>query len=95
MPENAYLAPGTAGNAYRPAMIDNQMGEDDPILPGNNLHQIPFDFVYIAVPGKTEKARQPFDMSIDDNSFGLAVPCPQYHRTAFAADSRQSYDFRQ
>ena len=58
------MALGSPGNANRPTMINDQVGEHDPVFPVNDLLQFKLDLDRILLPGKLEQIGDPDDMGV-------------------------------
>src|SRR6267143_6681411 len=56
---------------------DQQISYRDPVFPGDDLHEIGFDFFRIRLAGKPEPFGEPLDVRVNDNSFRLAKIVPQ------------------
>jgi hypothetical protein len=48
--------------------MDDLVREENPSLLRKNLHQIPFDFDRIGLPGQVQPPRDTLDMGIDHHS---------------------------
>ena len=61
-----------SGIADLTAMMDELVGEGDPAVLRNNLHQLLLDFLRRVAFGQAEAAGDAEDVRIDHNTFGLA-----------------------
>ena len=51
-------------------MPDEEMGEEGPVLLGDDFHECLFDFDGIVLPGQSHPAGKTTDVGIDDDAFG-------------------------
>src|SRR5471030_602747 len=67
------------GHAQRPPMQNDLVREENPLLPGNDLHQVPLDLHRVAVLCEIEARRNALDVRIHHYAYGNPVCCPQHH----------------
>src|SRR5690349_8861447 len=67
----------TAGNAQFASVPDDLVGEQSPLFPWNDLHQILLDPFWIVVARKFQAAADAVDVGIDNHPFVLAKPRTQ------------------
>ena len=70
--EVAAVAFGFAGFADLAAVMDELVGEGDPAVLGNDLHQFLLDFLRRVAFGQAETAGDAEDVRVDDYAFGFA-----------------------
>jgi hypothetical protein len=70
-------------------MQDEQMPNDDPVLPRHQLEKILFDFIGVGVLCESQAPGESPHMRIDNNPFGYFVRVPQNDVGCFAPDPRE------
>ena len=65
------------------------MAESNPLLAGNNRHEILFDFYRVFLAGETEAEAEPRHMGIDHNARGNFKSGAQQDVGRFSSDARQ------
>jgi hypothetical protein len=70
--EVAAVALGLAGVADLAAMVDELVGEGDPAILRENLHQFLLDFFGCIALGEAQATGDAEDVRIDDYAFSLA-----------------------
>lgn len=68
--EGAVGAFRAAGDADAAAVVDQAVAEVNPLLFGEQLHQVLLDFYGIAVFGQAEQVGDAADVSVDDDAAG-------------------------
>ena len=63
--DRALRTPGLPSHTDTPAVVLHQVAEADASFPGNDFHEISFDFVGIGVSRKTEALRETDDADTD------------------------------
>lgn len=69
--ETAAIAFGLAGVADLAAMVDELVGEGDPMVLGQDAHEFLLDFLGCIPFGEAKAAGNAEDMGVDDDAFGL------------------------
>src|ERR1700688_1358522 len=74
-----FHATGFARLADAPAMPDQLMRKNDPLVPRNNLHEVLLDFLGIRVACEVQPRGEALHMSIDDDSRGNPEGRPEHN----------------
>jgi hypothetical protein len=91
----AAVALGFAGIAYLTAMVDDLVGEADPALPRQNLHQLLFDLLRRVAFGQSEPSGNAEDVRINDDTLGLSKADAEHDVGGLAGGSRDGDEFRE
>lgn len=82
--EVAAIALGFAGIANLSAMVDDLVREGDPVILGNDLHQLLLDLLGGVAFGQFEAVGDAENVRIDHYAFGLAKADAENHIGCFA-----------
>lgn len=86
-------AVGTAGDAGFSAVVDESMGEHDPFVLREELHQFSFDDLGVVGFHESEEVGESGDVGVDNDSGGDTEPCSEYNAGGFSADSGELDEF--
>jgi len=87
------VALGLARVAYMAAMVDDLMGEGDPPILGDDLHQLLLDFFGCFTFGEAKAAGDAQYMRIDDDTFRHAETNAQNHIRCFSSSAGDGDEF--
>ena len=71
-------------------MVDEAVAEVDPLLPGNDRHQVPLDAFGAGLSRQAEAVGQPLDMGVDDHAAGQSKGGPEHHVGRLSPNPRQT-----
>ncbi len=74
-------------------MVDDLVGESDPTILGDDLHQLLLDFFGCFTFGETKAAGDAQYMRIDDDTFRLAEANAQNHICCFSSSAGDGDEF--
>ena len=86
-------AVGAAGDAGFSAVVDESMGEHDPFVLREELHQFAFDDFGVVGFDESEKVGESGDVGVDNNAGGDAEPCTEDDAGGFSADAGELDEF--
>jgi hypothetical protein len=91
--EGALFAAGFAGEADLAAVENEEMGEEGPVVLGDDFHQVLFDFDGIGVCGEVEALGEASDVGIDDDADILVEGVSQDDIGGFSTDAAEGGEF--
>jgi len=90
--QRALRAERLTSQANRASVINQHVGEVEPVLAGNDAHQILFDFYRVFIGRPAESPRQATHVRIDDDALDDAKSVAQHHIGGFASHTGQRYE---
>ena len=75
-------------------MLDEPVAEADPVIPGNQPHEISLGTDGVGVLGESQPSANPPHVGVYDHARGDAKGRPQHHVGRFSADSGEADDDR-
>ncbi len=70
-------------------MVDEHMGEVEPVLLGDDAHEVLFDFDGVFAGGPAETAGETADVGVYDEAYYDAIGVAEYDVGGFAGDAGQ------
>jgi hypothetical protein len=85
----AAVAAGVLGGAHLAPEPDQPVGEDRPLVDGEQLHQVLLDLDRVGVPGQSQPTGEPPDVGVDHHALVAGEEGAEHHVGGLAADPWQ------